>query len=70
MILVGEDGKPQRGVVGTVLACKGPKKTSYEVDFGAAMMRGPPRRKKHNTYYNYLLRPAQANEEAQLSPVE
>jgi len=58
VMLCDKDGNVQKGVVGTVLAVKGPKKNSYEVDFGPAMMKGPPKRRKHKMYYNNTLRPA------------
>ena len=58
VMLCDKDGNVQKGVVGTVLAVKGPKKNNYEVDFGPAMMTGRPNKRKHKKFYNNMLRPA------------
>eukprot|EP01043_Picozoa_sp_COSAG02_P002576 COSAG02_NODE_60_length_43475_cov_59.494582_4_plen_150_part_00 len=39
-----------------------------QVDFGPAMMKGPPTKRKHKMYHNFLLRPASAMEESTPSP--
>eukprot|EP01046_Picozoa_sp_COSAG06_P030867 COSAG06_NODE_2962_length_6022_cov_28.844816_8_plen_300_part_00 len=58
VMLCDKDGNVQKGVVGTVLAVKGPKKNNYEVDFGPAMMTGRPNKRKHKKFYNNMFRPA------------